>query len=624
MQSHDFASTYVGTPFYMSPEICASEKYTLKSDIWSLGCIIYELCAREPPFNAKTHYQLIQKIKEGKIAPLPAIYSNELFSIIKDCLRVNPDRRPDTAMLLNLPIVRLMRKEREMMEFQKALKAKEEALNKRMRELDQKMAALDQNRASLRQEIDSSLRREWEVKARLEIDRLVAQEIEQLQRKFEQEVQLRVEMELRSRLREEEESRHDLASSASRSDYPHSSIGSNGAELSSTTDMSEISVESPDASMHPLKKSARTPFTRAHTMFAIPPAGTPMDIEMASPSPMTIASLSLSPRHHAAAKPPVVNPANIFAANQAAGESRCWEPAQDSDSDSEDEVPIPSPTRMIKSSKNPFTSKSRPQLHAQKSMPVHRLQSKQSGAALQGKTIPVAASTPDLQTAVRATGGGSSSSNSSSSSSPSRRISKIQSAANLRAHNGSDNASSSSAPGPLSHKPSANTMNSRKEEQQQSQQQQQQQQQQQPQPQQQAGQTTGPQPLVFNKFPTAGAAAKNTNIRGHTLVELQQARAAGRPLSAVYLNELGGAGVVAAGGAGPNRSPVRAFREHAAAANRSAALLLAEPAVWDPERDEDMPSPFIPRRKQPAAAAAGRSGGAVGGPAFLRADRGSA
>src|SRR6478609_5986390 len=129
IQSHDFASTYVGTPFYMSPEICAAEKYTLKSDIWSLGCIIYELCAREPPFNANSHFQLVQKIKEGKIAPLPDHYSPELFAVIKDCLRVNPDRRPDTATILNLPVVRLMRKEKEVVDFSKTLKAKEDALN---------------------------------------------------------------------------------------------------------------------------------------------------------------------------------------------------------------------------------------------------------------------------------------------------------------------------------------------------------------------------------------------------------------------------------------------------------------------------------------------------------------
>ncbi|KAK4151321.1 kinase-like domain-containing protein [Chaetomidium leptoderma] len=591
MQSHDFASTYVGTPFYMSPEICAAEKYTLKSDIWSLGCIIYELCTREPPFNAKTHFQLVQKIKEGKIAPLPAIYSAELFAIIKDCLRVNPDRRPDTAMLLNLPVVRLMRKEKEVVEFSKTLKGKEESLNRRIRELDQKLTTLDQNKASMRQEIDSSLRREWEVKARLEIDRLVAVEMEQLQRKFQHEVQMRVEMELENR-KEEEDARHDLGSSVSKSDYPHSSIGSNEGELSSTTDMSELSMESPDTSMHPLRKAARTPFARAQTMFALAPAGTPMDVEMASPSPITIASLSLSPRRNVGTKPPVLNTGNIFTANQMAAAARWEPPAQDSDSEfDDDDIHIPSPTRMIKSSKNPFTSKGRPQLHAQKSMPTQRLQSKQS-QALQGKTIPVAASTPDLQTAGRTTG----------SNSPSRRLSKIPSAANLRNNSGgnSNNSSSNSSDGsgssaPLHRKPSSLGKKDGSE---------QQQQQQQP----SAGTTTtaaAGQPPVLHKLPTASG--KN-NIRGRTLVELQQARAGGRPMSAVFSGDVvhhshqNNMMMMATGNG--NGSPVRAFREHAAAANRG----FAEPvAVWDPERDE-MPSPFLVRRK----------------PLLLRGERGSA
>jgi NIMA (never in mitosis gene a)-related kinase len=561
MQSHDFASTYVGTPFYMSPEICAAEKYTLKSDIWSLGCIIYELCTREPPFNAKTHFQLVQKIKEGKIAPLPAIYSSELFAIIKDCLRVNPDRRPDTAMLLNLPVVRLMRKEKEVVEFSKILKSKEESLNRRIREFDQKLTTFDHDKASMRQEIDSSLRREWEVKARLEIDRLVAQEMELLQKKFEHEVQMRVEMELQHR--KEQERPQDLSSSVSKSDYPHSSIGSNEGEFSSATDISELSVESPDASMHALKKSHRTPFARAQTMFAMAPAGTPMDIEMASPSPITIASLSLSPRRNIGTKAPVLNPGNIFTANQMAGEAR-WEAAQDSDSEFEDDIHVPSPTRMIKSSKNPFTSKGRPQLHAQKSMPTHRLQSKQSQQLLQGKTIPVAASTPDLQTAVRTTG--SAGALQDRSNSPHRRLTKIPSAASLKTGNSDGSAN------PLNRKPS---MGKKDLEQQQQQ----------------------PQPPALSKLPAATtAASKNNNIRGRTLVELQQARAGGRPMSAVFTGELQHGLLVHHHNSAGNVSPVRAFREHAAAANRGATAFSEPAAVWDPERDE-MPSPFLVRRK---------------------------
>jgi NIMA (never in mitosis gene a)-related kinase len=574
MQSHDFASTYVGTPFYMSPEICAAEKYTLKSDIWSLGCIIYELCAREPPFNAKTHFQLVQKIKEGKIAPLPAIYSAELFAVIKDCLRVNPDRRPDTAMLLNLPVVRLMRKEKEVVDFSKTLKAKEESLNRRIRELDQRLSALDQDKLSMRQEIDASLRREWEVKARLEIDRLVSLEIEQLQRKFEHEVQMRVEMELQNRkatTRDEEEGQ-DLSSSLSKSDHPHSSIGSADSEFPSTTDISEFSVESPE--MHPLKKTARTPFARAQTMFAMGPVGTPMDIEMASPSPITIASLSLSPRRHAAAKPPTLNPTNIFAANQTAGGSR-WDSVPDPvvfDSDSDDEINIPSPTRMIKSRKNPFQSKGRPQLHAQKSMPANRLQSKQS-QVLQGKTIPVAASTPDLQTAVRTVG--SNGVLQDRSNSPNRRLSKIPSAANLKHNNSGSGSDGPSAP--LNRKPSMGKMDGRNEQQQQ-------------QPSSQPPNTSA-QPPLLNKVPGSG---KN-NIVGRTLVELQQARAGGRPLSAVFSGDANSSNTMMVNA---NVSPVRAFREHAAAANRgSGTTVLSEPAaVWDPERD-DMPSPFLVRRK---------------------------
>src|ERR1700712_1409421 len=65
IKSHDFASTYVGTPYYMSPELAGSERYSSASDIWSLGCIIYELCTLDVPFNARSHMELFQKIRAG-------------------------------------------------------------------------------------------------------------------------------------------------------------------------------------------------------------------------------------------------------------------------------------------------------------------------------------------------------------------------------------------------------------------------------------------------------------------------------------------------------------------------------------------------------------------------------
>ena len=68
----EFAKTYVGTPYYMSPELADDSCYNLKSDIWALGCLIYELCCLEPPFQAKSHTGLVAKIKEGRIRPLPS------------------------------------------------------------------------------------------------------------------------------------------------------------------------------------------------------------------------------------------------------------------------------------------------------------------------------------------------------------------------------------------------------------------------------------------------------------------------------------------------------------------------------------------------------------------------
>ncbi|KAL6631210.1 kinase-like protein [Neocallimastix californiae] len=84
----DFVQTYVGTPYYMSPELINEQAYNSKSDIWSLGCLIYELCMLEPPFQARTQIQLAKKIKEGKILDIPKEYSQDIRLLIKSMLNV--------------------------------------------------------------------------------------------------------------------------------------------------------------------------------------------------------------------------------------------------------------------------------------------------------------------------------------------------------------------------------------------------------------------------------------------------------------------------------------------------------------------------------------------------------
>jgi NIMA (never in mitosis gene a)-related kinase len=65
----------VGTPYYMSPEICESKPYSCKSDVWALGCVLYELCTLKHAFEANNLLGLVFKIVKDKQDPIPEIYS---------------------------------------------------------------------------------------------------------------------------------------------------------------------------------------------------------------------------------------------------------------------------------------------------------------------------------------------------------------------------------------------------------------------------------------------------------------------------------------------------------------------------------------------------------------------
>ena len=77
---HDtsFAKTFVGTPYYMSPEQMNKNLYNEKSDIWSLGCLVYEMCSLVPPFTASNQKFLAEKIKQGVFRRIPSRYSDSL------------------------------------------------------------------------------------------------------------------------------------------------------------------------------------------------------------------------------------------------------------------------------------------------------------------------------------------------------------------------------------------------------------------------------------------------------------------------------------------------------------------------------------------------------------------
>ena len=64
--SNNFAKTMVGTPYYLSPEMCEEKPYNEKSDVWALGCVLYELCTLKYPFEANNQGALILKIIRGK------------------------------------------------------------------------------------------------------------------------------------------------------------------------------------------------------------------------------------------------------------------------------------------------------------------------------------------------------------------------------------------------------------------------------------------------------------------------------------------------------------------------------------------------------------------------------
>ncbi|KAK6488934.1 serine/threonine-protein kinase Nek2 [Huso huso] len=168
--NHDtsFAKTYVGTPYYMSPEQINRMSYNEKSDIWSLGCLLYELCALSPPFTAYNQKDLAEKIREGKFRRIPYRYSEELNTVLSRMLNLKDYLRPSVEAIIQNPLIEEMVAEEQRKNVEKnrrrstdnekiepsdslaaELKLKEQQLQERERALKEREARLEQREREL-------------------------------------------------------------------------------------------------------------------------------------------------------------------------------------------------------------------------------------------------------------------------------------------------------------------------------------------------------------------------------------------------------------------------------------------------------------------------------------------
>ncbi|XP_026285227.1 serine/threonine-protein kinase Nek8-like [Frankliniella occidentalis] len=106
LTSQSKASTVLGTPSYLSPELCQGQMYDERSDIWALGCILYEMLTLKKAFEAPTLASLVMKIIHGQVTPIDRTkYSAGMEQLLHTLLRISPLDRPTAAMLLSHPLI---------------------------------------------------------------------------------------------------------------------------------------------------------------------------------------------------------------------------------------------------------------------------------------------------------------------------------------------------------------------------------------------------------------------------------------------------------------------------------------------------------------------------------------
>lgn len=102
----EYASTQIGTPYYLAPEIWTNERYDFRCDIFSMGCVMFEMAALEVPFEAANLQELFKQITKSQPARIPERYSDQLNAAIHKFLEKDPERRPNIYQVLEMPVVK--------------------------------------------------------------------------------------------------------------------------------------------------------------------------------------------------------------------------------------------------------------------------------------------------------------------------------------------------------------------------------------------------------------------------------------------------------------------------------------------------------------------------------------
>ena len=98
------AKTQIGTPYYVSPELWKNRPYNAKSDVWALGCLLYEMVMGKPPFDSNNMRGLARKVMRGVYPDVSSRYSQELRDVVKRLLTVDPNHRPSIDQVTDSPV----------------------------------------------------------------------------------------------------------------------------------------------------------------------------------------------------------------------------------------------------------------------------------------------------------------------------------------------------------------------------------------------------------------------------------------------------------------------------------------------------------------------------------------